>query len=86
MDGGFNVTYAAGSVVGNQTCFDYPTVNDDLAEGTEVFVFDLISSNSNQLTIIDAFDSTVVQIMDNDSKSSSMETRMGHVYNNSYIA
>ena len=71
------MNYTAGAGVGNPTCVQYPTTDDSRTDSAKVFILDIVSMNTGQLIPDCAKNSTVVRIVDNDSKSSSVGTRTG---------
>ena len=78
-DGTNRVDFMAGSDVGDVMCVPYPTINDNVSEFQEIFVLDLRASDEDLIELDDAFDATLVVIIDNDSKSCSVGTRMASV-------
>ena len=77
-DNMYRVNYTAGSGMGDQTCFNYSTIDDTVTEYQELFVLDLISSDIDQLEPDDSTDATVILIIDNDSKFSLVGTKRSH--------
>lgn len=78
-DGMFQVNYTAGNGSGDRTCVDYPTTSDDVAEGDEIFILDIVSLDAARLIPEMNFNTTVVQIMDNDRTFSSVRTQISQI-------
>ena len=57
------LTFPAGSVVNNETCFDIVLESDNLVEGSEFFFIDMVAVTS-LVTVDDNFDQANILILD----------------------